>query len=176
MDVHRSLLAMHIASKIWIARFIAAIGFIFIAQLLTQAIVTMRSAPKASFLVGAMVSLQNGSALAASNTTVDLNWYAPNATMINDLQTLINTTGVYGFIYNSSITPDDEYGVYNWCNMPHVRAQEYPKAPAEYKLQYVEVVNTPSLHGICAIQETDSISADSQTSQANSLRREFLPR
>lgn len=141
MDFHRRLFAIHLAGNVWIARLIAAIGFVLLAQLLTQAVVTMKAVPRASFLVGAMASASYGNKLAiASNTTVDLSWHAPNATMINDLQTLINTTGVYGFIYNSSITPDHEYGTYNWCNMPHVRAREYPKAPAEFKLQYVEVV------------------------------------
>ena len=51
------------------------------------------------------------------------------------------TTGKYGYIYDSSKTPDDKYGVYNWCNMPHVRKTEYVKASDEFELQYVEVVS-----------------------------------
>ena len=70
---------------------------------------------------------------------VDLNWYPPNATQINDLSIVINGTGTYGFIFNSSITAGS-YQTYNWCNMPHVRSQEYPVAGAEYTLEYVEVV------------------------------------
>lgn len=75
--------------------------------------------------------------------SIDLNWHAPSSSAINNLTQVIGGTGVYGFVYNSSAVPADEYGVYNWCNMPHVRATEYQKAPAEYKLQYVEVVGLP---------------------------------
>jgi hypothetical protein len=72
---------------------------------------------------------------------VDLNWYAPNATQINNLTSVINGTDVYGFIFNSSLTPaGSPYGTYNWCNMPHVRPQEYVTPPDNYKLEYVEVV------------------------------------
>ena len=73
------------------------------------------------------------------NGTVDLNWHPPNATAINSLANVINGTGVYGFVFNSSITPGS-YADYNWCNMPHVRSKEYPKANVEYELEYVEVV------------------------------------
>ena len=48
--------------------------------------------------------------------------YPPNATEINDLDFVLNGSGAPG-VYNSSQSPD--YGVYNWCNMPHVRAAEY---------------------------------------------------
>lgn len=71
---------------------------------------------------------------------VDLGWYPPRNTSVNDLDTALHGTGVYGFIFNSSHTPDAAYGTYNWCNMPHVRKREYVKAEAGYKLRYVEVV------------------------------------
>lgn len=73
---------------------------------------------------------------------VDLGWYAPAQTLINNLTNVAsaNTAGVYGFIYNSSYTPDAVYGQYNWCNMPHVRASEYIKPSDEYDLVYVELV------------------------------------
>jgi len=61
------------------------------------------------------------------------------------LSKVIAGSGVYGFIYNSSDVPAKAYGTYNWCNMPHVRATEYKKAPSEYKLQYVEVVSQVSV-------------------------------
>lgn len=77
---------------------------------------------------------------------VDLSWHAPNLTAVNNLPRVIAGSGVYGFIYNSSVTPDSEYGRYNWGNMPHVRATEYKKPPAEYKLQYVEVVSLVAFH------------------------------
>ncbi|KAL1717692.1 histidine phosphatase superfamily [Schizophyllum commune] len=64
--------------------------------------------------------------------------YPPNATEINDLDFVLNGSGAPG-VYNSSQSPD--YGVYNWCNMPHVRAAEYVTPPSEYKLKYVEVIH-----------------------------------
>jgi 2-phosphoxylose phosphatase len=73
---------------------------------------------------------------------VDLTWHAPNATNINNLATVVNGTGVYGFIFNNSVTPaSTSYGTYNWCNMPHVRRTEYVQAPSEYTLEYVEVIH-----------------------------------
>lgn len=84
----------------------------------------------------------------ANSTAIDLGWYAPSQTLINNLTNVVSnsTSGVYGFIYNSSTTPDEEYGTYNWCNMPHVRAKEYVVPPAEYELVYVELVSfSPSL-------------------------------
>lgn len=77
----------------------------------------------------------------AAGQKVDLGWYAPKQTWINDLSQVINGTGTHGFIFNSSVLPrETPYGTYNWCNMPHVRASEYPKADKQYKLEYVEVV------------------------------------
>ncbi|KAI2602506.1 phosphoglycerate mutase-like protein [Hypoxylon sp. NC1633] len=70
----------------------------------------------------------------------DLAWYAPSNTSINNLTAALASRGVYGFIFNSSETPDVQYGTYNWCNMPHVRRSEYVRAPAEYELRYVEVI------------------------------------
>ncbi|SPO06097.1 uncharacterized protein DNG_08786 [Cephalotrichum gorgonifer] len=72
---------------------------------------------------------------------VDLAWYPPSGSKVNDLDSALNADGAYGFIYDSSDTPDDKYGTYNWCNMPHVRKREYVQAPAEYELQYVELVH-----------------------------------
>src|SRR5450755_626828 len=77
----------------------------------------------------------------AKSTSINLSWHRPNATSINDLETVINGTGVYGFVFNSSQLPEGEmYGTYNWCNMPHVRAQEYPRAPESFELEYVELI------------------------------------
>lgn len=67
-------------------------------------------------------------------------YYSPNATLINNLTFVINGTGTNG-IYNSSHTPDNQYGIYNWCNMPHVRSREYPVPSSEYTLEYVEVMH-----------------------------------
>lgn len=98
----------------------------------------MRTNPRTSFIAAIAASL---SLHGKADGAVDLGWYAPNATEINDLTKVIGGQGVYGFIYNSSATPASEYGTYNWCNMPHVRATEYKTPASEYKLQYVEVVS-----------------------------------
>jgi acid phosphatase len=76
--------------------------------------------------------------------TVDLGWYPPNTTNINDLSQVIGGSDIYGWIFNNSQVPANEYGIYNWCNMPHVRKTEYKVPPSEYKLQYVEVVSCAS--------------------------------
>lgn len=72
---------------------------------------------------------------------VDLGWYPPSNTSINNLTTALRSEGVYGFIFNTSETPDAQYGTYNWCNMPHVRRTEYVKPASKYKLRYVEIVS-----------------------------------
>lgn len=102
------------------------------------------------FLVGSISKEVAGAAqCAASNANasqIDLGWHAPNATIINDLSSVINGTGVYGFIFNSSLTPATSgYSTYNWCNMPHVRPQEYVVPPSEFKLEYVEVVGNHTI-------------------------------
>ncbi|KAH8811581.1 histidine phosphatase superfamily [Xylogone sp. PMI_703] len=73
--------------------------------------------------------------------SVDLGWYPPHAGLINNLTQVVSGTGVYGFVYNTSTVLDSEYGVYNWCNMPHARATEYVKPSSEYELQYVELIH-----------------------------------
>lgn len=76
-----------------------------------------------------------------SSVDVDLNWYPPAQTMINNLSTVLDGSGVYGFIFNSSSTPPElSYSTYNWCNMPHVRAKEYQVPDEDYQLEYVELV------------------------------------
>ena len=75
----------------------------------------------------------------ASNATVDLNWNPPVKSNINNLATVINGTGIYGFIFNSSQGP---LNTYNWCNMPHTNPATYPKVKdSDYKLEYVEVIH-----------------------------------
>jgi hypothetical protein len=72
---------------------------------------------------------------------VDLSWHAPAQSLINNLTNAISTTGVYGYIYNTSATPDSQYGVYNWCNMPHVRKDIYVTPSSDYELAYVELIH-----------------------------------
>lgn len=50
--------------------------------------------------------------------------YPPASSNVNNLTYALSGSGAPG-IYNSSTTPDTEYGTYNWCNMPHVREREY---------------------------------------------------
>ncbi|KAL1879097.1 hypothetical protein VTK73DRAFT_7321 [Phialemonium thermophilum] len=93
-----------------------------------------------------MPSILGGSfllALFATSTAVDvdLSWYPPSQTQINNLTDVLTASGVYGFIYDTSDTPDSRYGVYNWCNMPHVRKTEYKKPSGEYELKYVELIH-----------------------------------
>ncbi|XP_014552515.1 hypothetical protein COCVIDRAFT_110079 [Bipolaris victoriae FI3] len=81
-------------------------------------------------------------ATSVSATEVDLGWYPPKKSWINNLDQILNGTGTNGFIFNSSQLPAGvEYGTYNWCNMPHVRKEEYVKADDEFELVYVEVIH-----------------------------------
>ncbi|KAF2460446.1 acid phosphatase [Lineolata rhizophorae] len=91
--------------------------------------------------------------LSAADPTVDaaggdggfspaVSWYGPNATWINNLTEVVGGHGLHGFVFNDSETPAGaQYGTYNYCNMPHVRRQEYPVAGDEYELVYVEVIH-----------------------------------
>lgn len=122
----------------WFIRLVPVLGVIIFYRFVSQEYYTMRTNPRTSFIAAIAASL---SLHGKADGAVDLGWYAPNATEINDLTKVIGGQGVYGFIYNSSATPASEYGTYNWCNMPHVRATEYKTPASEYKLQYVEVVS-----------------------------------
>ncbi|EXJ63691.1 hypothetical protein A1O7_00026 [Cladophialophora yegresii CBS 114405] len=77
-----------------------------------------------------------------SSQPVDLAWHPPNDTNINNLEYVVNGTGIQGFIFNSSVTPTSTpYSTYNWCNMPHVRAKEYARVSPDYTLEYVEIIH-----------------------------------
>lgn len=46
------------------------------------------------------------------NVSVDLSWHAPISSTINSLNSVINGTGVYGFVFNSSTLPKEiPYGI-----------------------------------------------------------------
>lgn len=77
---------------------------------------------------------------ATTTLAVDNSWHPPESSAINDLDRNLDSDGVFGFIFDSSLTPDDRYGQYNYCNMPHIRKREYTVAPDEYELVYVEMV------------------------------------
>lgn len=83
------------------------------------------------------------SSVATAFSQVDLSWHAPNNSSVGDLSSAINGSGTYNFVFNSSQTPRSlPYSTYNWCNMPHVRPEEYEQPPTDrYKLEYVEVIH-----------------------------------
>jgi hypothetical protein len=126
-------------------KLIPILVILLLFRIISQEISAMRSNPGTGFMAAVAASLAHYGKAAS---TVDLSWHAPNATDINDLTQVTGGEGVYGFIYNSSNAPADEYGVYNWCNMPHVRSTEYKKPSSEYKLQYVEVVSFSCSNGL----------------------------
>ncbi|OBT60695.1 hypothetical protein VE03_09843 [Pseudogymnoascus sp. 23342-1-I1] len=102
-------------------------------------LLTQFSELTASFFVASSLF---GTQATDMDTLVDLSWHAPISSNINSLNSAINGTGTYGFIFNSSTLPEGvPYGTYNWCNMPHVRRAEYPKVNSSYDLEYVEVVH-----------------------------------
>ena len=88
----------------------------------------------------ALLTFAGAASTQTTSNKVDLSWYPPKQTQINNLTAVMAGEGTYGWIYNSSETPDDRYGTYNWCNMPHVRKQEYVIPSSEYNLIYVELV------------------------------------
>jgi len=63
--------------------------------------------------------------LATTSFAANVVHYPPSQTDINNITVAFNGTGAPG-IFNSSDTPDELYGIYNWCHMPHVRKTEYP--------------------------------------------------
>jgi len=73
---------------------------------------------------------------------VDGLWNSPTSTLIDDLSTVINGSGVYGFLFDNSYAPagNSYYGGYNYCDMPHVNSRDYVKPSEIYTLEYVEVV------------------------------------
>jgi acid phosphatase len=79
-------------------------------------------------------------AILTTTLAVDNSWHPPDFSAINNLDLNLESDGVFDFIFDTSLTPDERYGQYNYCNMPHVRRTEYVVAPAEYELIYVEIV------------------------------------
>lgn len=83
-------------------------------------------------------------AVQQNSRSVNSSWYPPNKTQINDLETVINGTDVFDFIFSDAYIPPSSAsnGIHNWCNMPHVNLETYPVPPAGYTLEYVEVVRS----------------------------------
>ncbi|SCZ98493.1 BZ3500_MvSof-1268-A1-R1_Chr3-1g05420 [Microbotryum saponariae] len=86
--------------------------------------------------VGTLSSLV---ALAQAGPSYSAPYFLPSIDSNANLTTVFSATGAPG-IFNSSTTPDNIYGTYNWCNMPHARKTEYVKPGNGWSLQYVEVV------------------------------------
>ena len=71
-----------------------------------------------------LLVLQVVAILVTSSVSAQVVHYPPTSSNLNNLTFVLNGSGAPG-IFNSSVTPEKEYGIYNWCNMPHVRTQEY---------------------------------------------------
>ena len=124
----------------WAGRLLAGLGLLVVLFYTVSDILVIRHhiAPLTSGVPAKTTESGNG---AAATSNIDLGWYPPKKSQLNNLSAVVDGSGVYGFIYNSSTNPIGvPYGRYNWCNMPHVRASEYKRPPKEYVLKYVEVV------------------------------------
>lgn len=67
--------------------------------------------------------------------------YSPPDVDIGNLDKIFSTLLRIKGVYNSSFVCDKDYGIYNYCNMPHVRSSEYVVPSSEYILKYVEVIH-----------------------------------
>ncbi|ROT40322.1 phosphoglycerate mutase-like protein [Sodiomyces alkalinus F11] len=116
-------------------------GLLVLLVLQTEHTMSTTLFPKVQSLLATIAAI-SGFGSAASAQSVDVSWYPPAQSQINrNFTQLLHSEGTWGFIYDSSETPDGEYGTYNWCNMPHVRKTEYVKPSHEYELQYVELIH-----------------------------------
>ncbi|KAG8164513.1 hypothetical protein KVR01_006431 [Diaporthe batatas] len=124
---------------------VLALSTVLLVYLLsgTDVVPPRLSGDKSPVVSTTTTELPKGDSSSPTMAAVDLSWHPPAQTLINNLTHVVSnsTTGVYGFIYDSSHTPDEAYGTYNWCNMPHVRATEYKVPPDEYELVYVELIH-----------------------------------
>lgn len=141
----------------WIKSLVLVASFIvFVEYNLSQVMVSKSGSSllAALAILGSSTGGGSGAVGATAETGaggVDLGWHAPAGTEVNNLTSVIGGRGVWGFVYDTSETPEGKYGQYNWCNMPHVRKTEYVKASDEYELKYVELVSPlcsefPPLH------------------------------
>ncbi|KAK9465795.1 histidine phosphatase superfamily [Lipomyces arxii] len=88
-----------------------------------------------------LIALSTSAAAAVAVSTESITHYSPANVSIGNLRDVLDpSTRTNGGFYNTSTVPNDQYGAYDYCNMPHVRAQEY-QAPEGYSLQYVEVLH-----------------------------------
>ena len=106
-------------------------------------------------------------------------WHSPVQSPIDDLNAVLNDSGVFGFVFEesgSSPSPEKKampYEGWNWCKMPHVNTKTYTKPPEQYELQYVEVVCcNPFKRSIRGVTRK---STDSSPSQTHTVRRQSFP-
>lgn len=115
--------------------------FICVAVIVTSIAFNMRPQTP-STLLAALPLLPLVNVVGSNSNTSNVRWYPPRQSEINSLPSAINGSGVYGFVFDSSQNPAGvPYGTYNWCNMPHVRPQEYRIPARDYRLAYVEVIH-----------------------------------
>lgn len=147
--------------------FIAAFATLFAYQVVMFSVIYILP------LFGLAIASSEAQSTNGTATNVSLSWHAPSASQINNLQNVLNGTGVYGFAFNGSqaASSNTYYGGYNWyslwpgqvefvfkcltdqqrCNMPHVNTKTYPRATKEYELEYVEVVSEKFLNSIVCL-------------------------
>ncbi|CRK43257.1 hypothetical protein BN1723_005578 [Verticillium longisporum] len=112
------------------------LGILLIGTYTTQHIMALWS--KTGPILGALAVV--GSTVSAQS--IDVSWHAPAKSQVNaNFTEVLNGEGKWGFIYDTSETPIDKYGTYNWCNMPHVRKTEYVKPSDDFELKYVELIH-----------------------------------
>lgn len=80
--------------------------------------------------------------MASAAYTLDgITHYPPVNNSFNSIDAVFAaSSGTNGGYYNLSTVADIDYGAYNYCNMPHVRAREY-EVPTGYSLQYLEIIH-----------------------------------
>ncbi|KAI1434030.1 histidine acid phosphatase [Xylaria sp. CBS 124048] len=74
----------------------------------------------------------------ADGNGVDLSWYPPRNTSMNDLDTALRGHGVNGITFDAD--GEEVGGGYNWCDMPRVKRETYVVASPEFELRYIEVI------------------------------------
>lgn len=90
----------------------------------------------------AQVAVLAASVGSLNASSIEKNYHAPGKSALNDLDSVLAGSGIHGFIFNTSQTPSNlPYSTYNWCNMPHIRKDEYILPPPEYELRFVELIH-----------------------------------
>lgn len=137
--------------------FTGVLGFLFAHAVVTS---VMRFSKEAAPLFAGLAFVPFTGAwrdyeTCGANLDVSLDWYPPPKTDINDLGNVINGKGVFGFNFDSSDGPPNDY---NFCNMPGVNTETYPEAASDYTLEYAEVIQrhhkrTPYAHNSFPVEE-----------------------